>query len=103
MINRLTMPQNLTLDPRTLLLLRNASPPRHRPKARGPLPSTRSMESGQMGHAHQLRGIRMGSLLCNLPAVPTFLASDWRIDELRWSYHGCYHLHSAGRLVHAWT
>jgi hypothetical protein len=57
------MPQDLTLHPRTLLILRDASPPRHRPKARGPLPSTRPMEFGQMGHAHQLRGIRMGSVV----------------------------------------
>jgi hypothetical protein len=101
--SQLTIHQNLALHSRTLLLLRNASSPRYRPKARGPLPSTWSMELGQMGHAHQLRGIRMGGLLCDLPAIPTFLACDWRVDELRWSYHGRYHLHSAGRLVHAWT
>jgi hypothetical protein len=49
-----------------------------------------------MGHAYQLRGIRMGSLLCDLPAIPSFLARDGSIDELRWSYHGRYHLHSVG-------
>jgi hypothetical protein len=97
------MPQNLALHSRTLLLLRDASLPGHRPKTRGPLPSTRSMEPGQVGHAYQLRGVRMGSLLCDLPAVPTFLAGDWRVYELRRSYHGRYHLHSAWRLVHAWT
>jgi hypothetical protein len=103
MTSKLTMPQNLTLNPRTLLILRDASPPRHHPKARGPLPGTRPMELGQMGHAYQLRGIRMGSLLCDIPAISAFLARDWCIDELRWSYHGRYHLHSARRLVHAWA
>jgi hypothetical protein len=61
------------------------------------------MDSGQMGPARQYFGACMGSVLRGILAFPAFLACHWRVDELRWSDHGCYHLPCSGRLVHTWT
>ena len=42
----------------------------------------------------------MGGVLCDIPALSAFPACHCRVNELRWSNHGRYHLYCVGRLVH---